>query len=78
MVQELYIPALSQVVNRRQPSRQMIRRLICCRCCDTKANVLRRSCHGWNDSQRLVDWPLRTGHNRWFEVSRALVDVVAT
>ena len=65
------------MVNRRQTSGQVIRRLVGRRGRDAKANVLRHSRHGRDDSQRLVDRPLGARHNGRVQVPGALVDIVA-
>lgn len=33
-------------------------------------------CHGWDDSKRLIYWPLSAGTHCWIQVSRSTVDIV--
>ena len=73
----LHSPAFGQVVDRGQPSREMVGLFI--RRCHrhSKSKVFSYSRHGWNGGKRLVDWPLRTRANGWVQVPRPVVDIIA-
>lgn len=55
----------------------MIWRFICCRHCNTKADVLRGSSHSRDNCQGFIDRPLSTRDNGRIEVSGAFVDIIA-
>lgn len=65
------------MINSRQPPGQMIRLLIRRRHRHPESNILRRSRHSRDDSQRLVHRPLRPRDDSRVEVPGPLVYVVS-
>lgn len=54
------VPSLGKMINCRQPSSQMVRLLIRRGNRDPKTNILCRSSHGGDHSQRFINGPLST------------------